>query len=434
MSITKKGKQQNSITSTDCYQRANIYGYNRLKDLCPTLLAVKIAIYLIFAVLINSGASRAADSMENNKKGYTPVETVQASIQTVEETYTAVGTVKPRSETMIEAQVSAQVVKVHVQPGDRVTKGDLLITLDDRQATSRRDGATAALNAAKAGKEQAMQGINAAEAAYKESKLQYDRINGYYKAQAATKQELEMAESGYLQAKAALKRAKDALDASEAGIRQAMGLLSETHVGLQFSRITAPATGEVIKRMVEPGDLALPGKPLIALRTESGFRIEAHVREGLIGKVKPGMVLKAEITTLGLTCDTEVEEIIPYADPETRTFLVKAALTGGTQPAIAGIYPGMYGKLLIPESTEKVVLLPWKAVVTTGQLELVMVKSGTEQNQNRQKGESTALSKAQNGEDGWQLRYIKTGKRSGDMVEVLSGLKGDETVGVGGFN
>lgn len=382
------------------------------------MVAMKKNTKIIFAIIFYSGVIVcllsadlklfAEEPVKQDSKSYTPVETVQASVQTVESTYTAVGTVKPRSETSIEAQVNAQVLRVHVQPGDSVKKGDLLITLDDRQATSRRDGATAALNAAKAGREQAIQGVNAAEAAYKEAKLQYDRINGYYKSQAATKQELEMAESGYMQARAALKRAKDVLSASEAGIRQAMGALSETHVGLEFSKITAPANGEVIKRMVEPGDLALPGKPLISLRTESGFRIEAHVREGLIGKVKPGMVLKAEISTLGLTCNTEVEEIIPYADPETRTFLVKATLPG----EIAGIYPGMYGKLLIPESEQDVVLLPSKAVIVTGQLELVRVKTDKD----------------------WQLRYIKTGRRSGEMVEVLSGLKGDETVGVGGMN
>lgn len=392
----------------------------------------KMALFSSFIFIISGATSRlfTSDSAAQNRENYLPEKRVKASVQRVEERYTAIGTVKPRSETMIEAQVSAQVQKVHVQPGDKVNRGDLLITLDDRQASSRRDGATAALNSAKSGREQAMQGVNAAEAAHKEAKLQYDRISGYYKAQAATKQELEMAESGYLQAKAALKRAKDALSASEAGIKQAMGVLSETHVGLEFSRITAPATGEVIKRMVEPGDLALPGKPLIALRTETGFRIEAHVREGLIGRVKPGMMLKAEITTLGVICDTEVEEIIPYADPATRTFLVKAALPD----AIDGIYSGMYGKLLIPETTEEVVLIPSEAVIITGQLELVMVKVDGDPSNESKSDINSNSQKVRDDQERWQLRYIKTGKQSGDMVEVLSGLKGDETVGVGGLN
>ena len=376
-------------------------------------------------ILICSTSLFAANLSDKTQKGYS--ETVKSSIKTVEETYTAVGTVKPKSETMIESQVSAQVQKVHFQPGDSVNKGDLLITLDDRQASSRRESATAALNAARAGREQAMQGVTAAEAAYKEARLQYNRISGYYKAQAATKQELEMAESNYVQAKAALKRAKDSLSASEAGIKQAMGILSETHVGLEFAKIIAPATGEIIKRMVEPGDLAMPGKPLIALRTEAGFRVEAHVREGLIGKVKIGMTLKAEITTLGITCDAQVEEIIPYADPSTRTFLVKASLPKDVE----GIYPGMYGKLLIPESTHDVVLLPAQAVITKGQLELVMVQTGKEQDKN---GTDQSKADSNNNGNGWQLRYIKTGKHLGDMVEVLSGLKGGEIVGIGGLN
>ncbi|MBF0376455.1 MAG: efflux RND transporter periplasmic adaptor subunit [Desulfamplus sp.] len=398
-------------------------------------IAMLLSALFVQSTLLSISFAQEPDGFKQKKIPYSPIETVKSSVQTVTETYTAVGTVKPKSETMIESQVNAQVQKVHVQAGDKVNKGDILITLDDRQASSRRDGANAALNAARAGKEQAMQGVNAAEAAHKEAKLQYDRVSGYYKSQAATKQELEMAESGYVQAKAALKRAKDALAGAEAGIRQAMGAVSETNVGLEFSKITAPATGEVIKRMVEPGDLAMPGKPLISLRTETGFRIEAHVREGLINKVKIGMKLKAEIATLGVTCDAEVEEIIPYADPETRTFLIKATLPKDIK-VIANIYPGMYAKLLIPESTKEVVLLPSKAVIISGQLELVMVQIGgdkTEQNGVKNQ-DSANQSEPKNREKNWQLRYIKTGRHSGDMVEVLSGLKGDEIVGVGGFD
>lgn len=331
-------------------------------------------------------------------------ERVEARRETVVHHYTAVGTVRPRSETRIESQVQAQVKQVHVQPGARVEKGDLLITLDDRQATSRLDGARAALNQAIAGKQQALQGVTAAEAAHNEAKLQFERIQGYYRSQAATKQELEAAESAYIQAKAALKRSREALAAAESGIRQAKEMVSEVKVGADFSRIIAPSDGEVIQRMVEPGDLALPGKPLMTLRTESGFRMESHVREGLIHKVHPGMTLTASITTLGVTCDAVVEEIIPYADPQTRTFLIKAVL-----PRLEGLYPGMYGKLMIPDQSREVVLLPEKAVIRTGQLELVRVESGGR----------------------WQLRYIKTGKKDGDMVEVLSGLTGGETVAVG---
>ena len=165
----------------------------------------------------------------------------------------------------------------------------------------------------------------------------------------------------------------------------------------------APETGEVLKRLVEPGDLALPGKPLLVLQTAGAYRLEAHVREGLISRVRLGMKLPATITTLQKEVQTEVEEIIPYADPQTRTFLVKAAL-----PPIGGLYPGMFGKLRIPVLTEKVVIIPENALKKVGQLELVTVKEG----------------------DRWDRRYVKTGRRIGQHIEVLSGLNGDETIGV----
>ncbi|MBF0199801.1 MAG: efflux RND transporter periplasmic adaptor subunit [Desulfamplus sp.] len=368
----------------------------------PYLLAFFIQIFLFLPVCPQ--LLQASPGKGEAIGDYRPEETVQASRETIVQTYTAVGTVKPRSETRIEAQIQARIEKVHFQAGDRVKKGDILITLDDRQALSRLDGAKASLGTAVAARQQAIQAVAGAQAAHSEARLNYDRIKSYFESNAATKQELEMAESTYTQASASLTRAKDALKGAESGIRQATEFVEETRIGLGFSKIPAPSSGEVIRRMVEPGDMAMPGKPLIFLRTESGFRIEAHVREGLIHKVVPGMELSAEITSINATCPAHVEEIIPYADPDTRTFLVKALL-----PDLEGLYPGMYGKLLIPDTSRDVVLLPMGAVIHMGQLEMVMV----------------------NTDKGWQLRYIKTGKQSGDMVEVLSGLSGGETVGTG---
>jgi multidrug efflux pump subunit AcrA (membrane-fusion protein) len=140
--------------------------------------------------------------------------------------------------------------------------------------------------------------------------------------------------------------------------------------------------------------MAMPGKPLAILRTSGSLRIEAYVREGLISKVTPGMELDVDIKTLGTRAKAVVSEIVPYADPRTRTFLVKADL-----PAIAGIFPGMYGKLLIPVMDSDEVTIPEKAIQTIGQLQLVMVKDG----------------------ETWKRRYIKVGTPLPDgRVEVLS--------------
>jgi HlyD family secretion protein len=331
--------------------------------------------------------------------------TAVAEIKNITEWYEAVGTVRPQVETRIEARISAQVIDVQVRSGDRIEKDQVLLVLDNRQMTTRLSQSQQALKTAISQKDQAQQALNVAEAAFNEAEADYERIRNYYDSQAATKQELERAQSRFLQAGAGLKQAKEAIKGAHAGIRQAEEMVREAEIFLSYTLIKAPAEGEVLERLVEPGDMALPGKPLILLKTSGALQLEVFVREGLIRNVEPGSSLPAVITTSDQTLTAQVEEIIPYADPRTRTFLVKAIL-----PEIEGIYPGMYGKLLIPSGTTKVVLIPPGAIRRIGQLEMVIVKKG----------------------DIWESRYIKTGKIHGELVEVLSGLSGNETLMIEG--
>ena len=331
-----------------------------------------------------------------------PTQTATATVQQADQWVEAVGTVRPKTETRIEARVTGQVLDVQVNPGEEVAKGALLVTLDSRQMTSRLEQANQALKTAQAGREQARHALEAAQAAFKQAQAQYNRVKGYVKAQAATAQELESAESTFRQAEAGVKRAQEALTAADAGILQAKAVVKESTIALAYTRIEAPEAGVVLKRFVEPGDLALPGKPLIALRTSGALRLEAHVREGLITRVKPGASLTVAIETLSREVDATVEEIVPYADPNSRTFLVKAAM-----PPVEGLYPGMFGKLRIPVDRRRIVAIPQAAIRRVGQLELVRV----------------------NVDGDWVSRYVTTGERMGDAVEVLSGLNGTETIG-----
>lgn len=329
--------------------------------------------------------------------------TVRAERIPVIQWYDAVGTVQPSSQARIEAQVSGQVNAVRVNAGDKVVTDQVLVVLDDRQMQVRLSQARQSLKTAVFRREQARQAVHAAEAAFDEAESAYNRVKNFFKAEAATEQDLEQARSGYLQAKAALKRAEDGVSGTLAGIRMAEEMVAEAQIALGYTEIKAPSDGRILKRLVDPGDLAMPGKPLLLVRTDGGLRLEAHVRESLIQSVHPGSQLRVELVTLQQTVDAEVEEIIPYADPRSRTFLVKTAL-----PDIVGLYPGMYGKLKIPLKEIDLVLIPESAIAEIGQLELVMVKTP----------------------DGWKRQYIKTGNRVGDKVEVLSGLSGGETLKV----
>ena len=331
-----------------------------------------------------------------------PVNITSVEKQKIIQMYEAVGTIRPLTESIIESQVSAQVVKVSCVPGTPVKKGQLLINLDARRLTAQLKQAREGLAVAKNGLKQTYKSMDEAKAGLDQAKAAYNRTKKLFEADIVPSQTLEIDKSGYLQAKARLEKVQEGESAAKSSIRNAEEIVKEAQIALGYAGITSPAAGVVVERMIDPGDLAVPGKPLLKIQTSGALRLEANVREGLISRVIIGNTYQVNIETIGKTVQSRIEEIVPYADPSTRTFLVKASL-----PATPGIYPGMFGRLLIPVANEKTLLIPEKAVRRVGQLELVYVQK----------------------EGAWQSVYIKTGKRFGEKIEVLSGLLGNETIG-----
>jgi RND family efflux transporter MFP subunit len=335
-----------------------------------------------------------------------PKRTARASVQTMTEFYEAVGTVRPRTETSIEAQVTGRILEILVRPGDGVRKGEPLIVLDSRESQARVGQARQGLSSSKARLDQARRAVMAAQAVQTQAESEFRRVKTYFDSEAATARDLERAESAYLQAKAGLQRAKSALAEAKAGVKQANKVVEVSRIALGYNRILSPEDGQVVKRLVEPGDLAWPGKTLMVLQTRGELRLEAFVREGLIHRVSPGVTLKVVVTALDKTFEGVVEEVVPSADPLTRTFLVKVGLRG-----TEGLFPGMFGRLMVPIEEKRVVVVPESAVTRIGQLEVVRVKT----------------------QAGWQRIFVKTGKKLGDhRVEVLSGLRGDEILALEG--
>ena len=285
----------------------------------------------------------------------------------------AVGTLQPVSEIRVEAQVAGRILAVKTKAGQTVTQGQELVLLDDRQYRARLS--------------QAEQSLADARAVMTRARSEHARVARLLAGQAATPRQME-------QANEALKRA-------QAQMARAAKQQEEAKVALGYTRVSAPAGGRVIKRLVEPGDTALPGRPLLILQADGGMRLEALLPEGMFAKVRPGQELTVELPSLKRSLTGRVEEIVPAADPATRTFVVKVALPQGQN-----LYPGMFGRLLVPVSARQAVLVPAAAVRRVGQLEMVLLR-----------------------QDGvWQRAMVTTGRRMGDKLEVLSGLTGGETL------
>jgi HlyD family secretion protein len=295
----------------------------------------------------------------------------RAELTTLTDYYQAVGTVRPRTEVKVESQVPGRVRKITVTAGSLVEPGQLLVQLDDRQYRAK--------------VAQARHGLEEVRAGARRAKSEYARAKKLLAGEAATPQDME--------------RAREAFQRAASRVSQAQKQVEEAEVALGFTRIKASQAGRVIKRLTEPGDMALPGRPLLLLQTQGAHRLEALLREGLIGKVRLGQELQVRVPALKRSIKGVVEEISPSADPATRSFLIKVGLA--EQP---GLYPGMFGRLLVPVGSHQAVLVPASAITRVGQLEMVNVE-----------------------QDGrWQRVYITSGRRVNGKVEVLSGLSGGE--------
>ena len=131
----------------------------------------------------------------------------------------------------------ATIISAGADSGDDVQKGQILFVLDSRDAEAR--------------VAQAREAVASVEAALEKISLDFGRIERLYEKNAATKQELD--------------GSRAALKSAQAGLESAKAAAKEADVGLSYTRIESPLAGVVIDRMAEPGDTAIPGKPLMLI-------------------------------------------------------------------------------------------------------------------------------------------------------------------------
>jgi RND family efflux transporter MFP subunit len=286
------------------------------------------------------------------------------------------GLVQPARQAFVSSRVVGPVVSVTVDAGDRVKKDDVLV----RIAPQTIDGQVS----------QAKGALAQAQAALSLAEKNFQRFEHLHTSGAASDVELDMARMQREQAKGAVTQA-------EGAVQSASSVAGEADV-------RAPFDARVVNRMVEVGDLAAPGRPLVQVESLSGSKIWLTVREADIRRVHVGQVLDISFdnrSDLGSVPGT-VQEIVPSADPATHTFIVKAGL-GSTE-----VLSGISGRSSLPGDGTDLLVIPAGTVYRRGGLELVVVR----------------------GEDGTaRTRAVTTGRSLPDgRIEVLSGLDEGEPV------
>jgi HlyD family secretion protein len=338
-----------------------------------------------------------------------------------------VGTVQTRARAEVAGRIMAQVREMDVHEGQAVTGPEggqnagvtILARLDSRdieaklsQAQTQVTASEKALAGAAAQLAAAQAQQQVVEAQAEQALADFKRMEGLYASGATTSQQLDHARAQKEVAEAQVRAAVQQVvavrsDAArlEAQREQAVAAVREAQVMLSYTTIEAPFSGRLVRKTVDAGDMVMPGQPLFVIEKSAEPEFHAVVAESLVAGMKLDQKLGVRIDAIQQTLEGTVREIVPQADPRTRTLLVKISL-----PAQAGLVSGQFGTLAVPTGTYQAMVIPARAVRQVGQLHLVDVADD--------KGVA-------------HRRFVTLGRLHDDGVEVLSGLKPAERVVVG---
>lgn len=284
----------------------------------------------------------------------------------VDEIYETTGTVRSDRISQVASRAMGVVISLLVQEGDIVKTGQLLLTLDDRDAAQRLQAATMALESAKQNKML--------------METTWQRYKNLYDEKALSRQEMDQIETQKKVAQAEYERTK--------------ALAGEAGTYHSFTRVKAPVSGMVSQKRIDVGSMANPGMPLLSIEESGSSYVEAAVDERLRHKIKPGM--DAEILPdAGRRQRGTIRQVLPSIDSLSRTFIVKIGFK--EMPSRSGLFV----RVRIPVGKKEIILVPEKAIVQKGQLTGVYLVDD--------RGVIT-------------YRLIRTGMTYADGMEIISGL------------
>ena len=337
-----------------------------------TRLAGGVAVVMALAGFVLPACSSGTKTTPAGAGAPVAVTVATVTMADIADTFEAGGVVQARTTATIMARILAPVREVRVAPGDRVRAGQVLIVLDGRDLAAHARSASAAALAADQGVTAATSDQQAADAALALARATHERIAGLHARRSATAQELDDA-TGALRAAEARAAGTVALArAAVSGVDSARAASEAAATTASFALITAPFDGVVTGNMVEAGNMAAPGTPLMRLEDTRGFRLDVRVDESRIGQITVGAVVSVSVdsgtggapTSIGGT----VAEIARAVDADARAFLVKITL-----PVTTELRSGIFGRAHFSGRARRALTVPVNALVHRGQLTSVLV-------------------------------------------------------------
>lgn len=317
-----------------------------------------------------AGAGGSGGSGRRGEGGPAPVEVAKVEQRRLEDEVHAVGSMRSNQSVMLRPEVSGRIQSLNFRDGQRVRKGELMVQLDD------------SLQQAQLAQARAQAGIAA-------TNLQRSR---------------DLAAQNFL-SPSAVDQAAAALAVAEAQVR-----LAEAQVARM--RIVAPFDALAGIRTVNVGDYVKDGADLVGLEDNSRMWLDFRLPERVLGRLKPGASIEAELDALpGKSFKGQVEAVDSQIDANGRALLVRARMANPGQVLKSGMFARVRTVMGVRENA---LVVPEEALVPLGNKQYVF--------------------KIEPAEKGQQARRIeiKVGMRLPGVVEILGEVKpGDSVVTAG---
>jgi RND family efflux transporter MFP subunit len=325
------------------------------------------------------------------------------------DSFEAGGTLVARQTAVISSRVLAPVLRVAVQPGEPVRRGQVLVELDAENMTASVAGATSSLEAARASARAAESEQTAAEAGLALARATHTRIARLHQDRSATAQELDEALSGLRQAEARVAAVTAQVEAANGSVDAATAGARVATITRGWATLTAPFNARVVARHVDAGTTVGPGQPLVTLEAtgaQSGLQMDVRLDATRAAGLALGQTAEIRVETGG-TSDWTPARIAKIArvDPSSHSFVVTLEV-GNSVPATPW-QSGYFGRARFAGEARERLTVPQSAVVTRGQLSFVYLVSA---------------------DDHARLRIVSTGEARDGRVEVLSGLSANDRV------
>jgi RND family efflux transporter MFP subunit len=310
------------------------------------------------------------------------VPTVAVQSRQVGASYSLDGVIQAVKQSTIAAQASGRIATLQVKAGDKVRAGQILATIDDRDAS--------------AASQRSQAQISQADAEMGNAKAQLERTK-------------DLQSKGFV-SKAALDTALSQFNVTSAAREQALAGAKQTAVAQGFTRVTAPFDGWVLQTFAEAGDLALPGKPLVTVYAPQPLRAVVQVptsRTQAVRAATQTLVQVGQASDGASGIVPVAKSSVPSADPVSQTTEWRFELAN--KDALT-LLPGQQVQVQFSQAqggSPAKLMLPAQAILRRGELSAVYVVTGNV----------------------FSLRAVRVGVNQGrEGVEVLAGLNAGDVV------